>query len=136
MKALLLWFNTTGSPPNFERYAARWIPIWFALAFICLVAGAAGGLFMVPADSKQGEIFRIIYIHVPTAWMSLFVFIVMAAQAFTPSKATITGGSIDGDKAWLDFDGVQGGEAMKGLAIVERKDGAWYVRNIETRQAK
>ncbi len=82
MKALLLWFNTTGSPPNFERYAARWIPIWFALAFICLVAGAAGGLFMVPADSKQGEIFRIIYIHVPTAWMSLFVFIVMAAQAF------------------------------------------------------
>lgn len=60
----------------------------------------------------------------------------MAAQAFTPSKATITGGSIDGDKAWLDFDGVQMGEAMKGLAIVERKDGAWYVRNIETRQAK
>lgn len=60
----------------------------------------------------------------------------MAAQAFTPSKATITGGSIDGDKAWLDFDGVQGGEAMKGMAIVERKDGAWYVRNIETRQAK
>ena len=60
----------------------------------------------------------------------------MAAQAFTPSRATITGGSIDGDKAWLDFDGTQGGEAMKGLAIVERKDGAWYVRNIETRQAK
>lgn len=60
----------------------------------------------------------------------------MAAQAFTPSKATITGGSIDGDKAWLDFDGVQMGEAMKGLAIVERKDGEWYVRNIETRQAK
>lgn len=60
----------------------------------------------------------------------------MAAQAFTPSKATITSGSIDGDKAWLDFDGVQGGEAMKGLAIVERKDGAWYVRNIEVRQAK
>lgn len=60
----------------------------------------------------------------------------MAAQAFTPSKATITGGSIDGDKAWLDFDGVQGGEAMKGMAIVERKGGEWYVRNIETRQAK
>ena len=60
----------------------------------------------------------------------------MAAQAFTPSKATVTGGSIDGDKAWLDFDGVQGGEAMKGLAVVERKDGAWYVRNIEVRPAK
>ncbi len=60
----------------------------------------------------------------------------MAAQAFTPNKATITGGSIDGDKAWLDFDGVQGGEAVKGLAIVERADGEWYVRNIEVRQPK
>lgn len=82
MKALILWFNTTGSPPNFERFAARWIPIWFALAFLCLAIGTIGGLFLVPADSKQGEIFRIIYIHVPAAWMSLFVFMAMAVQAF------------------------------------------------------
>ncbi|MGH8049094.1 MAG: heme ABC transporter permease CcmC [Arenimonas sp.] len=82
MKALILWFNTTGSPPNFERFAARWIPIWFTLAFLCLLIGSIGGLFLVPADSKQGEIFRIIYIHVPAAWMSLFVFIAMAVQAF------------------------------------------------------
>ena len=82
MKALLLWFNTTGSPPNFERFTKRWIPVWFALAFLCLAIGTVGGLFFVPADSRQGEIFRIIYIHVPTAWMSLFVFVAMAVQAF------------------------------------------------------
>jgi heme exporter protein C len=82
MNSLLLWFNTTGSPPNFERFAARWIPLWFALAFISLAIGMLGGLFLVPADANQGEIFRIIYIHVPAAWMSLFVFGVMAVQAF------------------------------------------------------
>ncbi|MGB4859829.1 MAG: hypothetical protein WBP11_10940 [Dokdonella sp.] len=60
----------------------------------------------------------------------------MAAQAFTPSKATVTGGSIEGDKAWLDFDGVQGGEVVKGMAILERADGAWYVRNIDVHQAE
>jgi len=60
----------------------------------------------------------------------------MAAQAFTPSKATITGGSIDRDKAWLGFDGVQDGKAMKGLAIVERKDEVWHVRNIEVPEAE
>lgn len=82
MNALLLWFHTTGSPPNFERFAARWVPVWFSLAFVCLLIGGIGGLFLVPADFKQGEIFRIIYIHVPSAWMSLFVFIAMAVQAF------------------------------------------------------
>lgn len=55
---------------------------------------------------------------------------VQEAQQFLPSKVTITGGNIDGDKAWLDFDGVLGGEAIKRVAEVERADGAWYVHNI------
>lgn len=58
------------------------------------------------------------------------------AQQNTPSKVTITGGSIDGDRAWIDFDGVQGGQSMQGLAIVERADGAWYVRKIEARKSE
>lgn len=58
------------------------------------------------------------------------------AQKTTPSKASITGGSIDGDRAWVDFDGVQEGQSMKGLAIVERADGAWYVRKIEARKSE
>jgi heme exporter protein C len=47
-----------------------------------MAAGVYGGLFMVPADSKQGENFRILYLHVPAAWMSLFIYGVMAIQAF------------------------------------------------------
>jgi heme exporter protein C len=82
MKRILLWFNQTGSPPNFDRFAARWIPWSFAIAFMCMAVGIYGAMFSVPADYQQGENFRILYIHVPSAWMSLFIFVVMAIQAF------------------------------------------------------
>jgi heme exporter protein C len=81
MNRLLLWFNQSGSPPNFDRLAARWTPWAFALAFVAMAIGVYGALFVVPADYKQGENFRILYIHVPSAWMSLFIFVVMAVQA-------------------------------------------------------
>jgi heme exporter protein C len=79
---LLLWFHQTGSPPTFDRYAARWTPWAYGLAFAALAIGLYGALLSVPADYQQGDSFRILYIHVPSAWMSLFVFIVMAVQAF------------------------------------------------------
>ena len=81
MNSLLLWFNQTGSPPNFDRFCARWAPWAWAVAFLAIAAGVYGGLFLVPADSKQGENFRILYLHVPAAWMSLFIYVVMAVQA-------------------------------------------------------
>ena len=52
------------------------------LAFATMAIGLYGALYAVPADYKQGENFRILYIHVPSAWMSLFIFVVMAVQAF------------------------------------------------------
>jgi len=82
VNSLLLWFNQTGSPPNFDRFCARWAPWAWAIAFLAIAAGVYGGLFLVPADSKQGENFRILYLHVPAAWMSLFIYGVMAIQAF------------------------------------------------------
>ena len=82
MNPVLLWFHRTGSPPNFDRYAARWAPWAFALAFVGFAIGIYGALFSVPADYQQGENFRILYIHVPSAWMSLFIFGVMAIQSF------------------------------------------------------
>ena len=81
MNRLILWFNQTGSPPNFERFASRWAPWAFGLALLSLAAGVYGALAVVPADYKQGENFRILYIHVPAAWMSLFIFVAMAVQA-------------------------------------------------------
>ena len=43
-----------------------------------LLSGLYGGLFLAPADYQQGESYRIIFIHVPAAWMSLFIYVVMA----------------------------------------------------------
>ena len=82
MNPLLLWFHQTGSPPNFDRFCARWAPWAWALAFASLAIGVYGALYVVPADAKQGENFRILYLHVPAAWMSLFIYVVMAIQAF------------------------------------------------------
>ena len=78
MNRLILWFNQTGSPPAFDRFCARWAPWAWALAFASLAIGVYGALFAVPADAKQGENFRILYLHVPAAWMSLFIYVVMA----------------------------------------------------------
>ncbi|MBS3959884.1 MAG: heme ABC transporter permease CcmC [Xanthomonadaceae bacterium] len=82
MNALLLWFHRTGSPPNFDRFTARWTPWCFGLAIALLLVGTWGALFEVPADYKQGEVFRILYIHVPAAWSAMFIFVAMAVQAF------------------------------------------------------
>ncbi len=82
MNRLLLWFHQTGSPPSFDRFAARWTPWAFSLAFTALAIGVYGAIYTVPADYQQGENFRILYIHVPSAWMSLFIFVAMAIQSF------------------------------------------------------
>jgi heme exporter protein C len=82
LSRIILWFNQTGSPPNFDRFAARWTPWAFALAVVAMAVGGWGAQAVVPADYQQGETFRILYLLVPCAWMSLFVFVVMAIQAF------------------------------------------------------
>lgn len=72
------WFHQLASPPGFYRITGRWLP-WLALACAGLFAvGLYGGLVQAPADYQQGDSFRIMYIHVPSAWMSLFVYLVMA----------------------------------------------------------
>ncbi len=52
---------------------------WFGWsAFVLIVAALYGGLVLAPPDYQQGDAFRIIYVHAPSAWMSLFVYVVMA----------------------------------------------------------
>ena len=75
---MFLWFHKFGSPPHFYRIAGKWMP-WLAGIFaIFLITGLYGGLVLAPADYQQGESYRIIFIHVPAAWMSLFIYVVMA----------------------------------------------------------
>lgn len=81
MNKIILWFNQTGSPARFDGFAKRWATPSFVLAFALLAIGIYGALFVVPADYKQGESFRILYVHVPAAWMSLMIFVIMAMQS-------------------------------------------------------
>jgi len=75
---MYLWFHKLGSPPHFYRIAGKWIP-WLSGIFLALlVAGLYGGLILAPPDYQQGESYRIIFVHVPSAWMSLFIYVVMA----------------------------------------------------------
>ncbi|HEV8262957.1 MAG TPA: cytochrome c biogenesis protein CcsA, partial [Burkholderiales bacterium] len=55
---------------------------WFMVpAAVLGVAGLYIGFFVAPTDFQQGEAYRIIFIHVPAAWMSMFVYVVMAFWA-------------------------------------------------------
>ena len=69
------------SPASFFPVAGRLAP-WFGVAaVIFLVAGLYVGFFVAPTDAQQGESYRIIFIHVPAAWMSMFIYVVMAGWA-------------------------------------------------------
>jgi heme exporter protein C len=75
---MYLWFHKLGSPPHFYRIAGKCIPWLTALFLMLMLAGLYGGLIVAPADYQQGDSYRIIFVHVPSAWMSLFIYMVMA----------------------------------------------------------
>src|SRR5262245_6749361 len=118
---MLAWFRFS-SPATFYPLAGAMVP-WFAGWAAAL---AAIGLYLAfavaPTDAQQGEAYRIIFIHVPAAWMSMFIYFVMAvwyaialawntrlsammAQALAPTGALMTlialvSGSLWGRPTW------------------------------------
>src|SRR6516164_2075313 len=100
------WFRFA-SPASFFPLAGRLIP-WFAFAAaLCAMVALWLGFAVAPTDAQQGEAYRIIFIHVPAAWMSMFIYMVMAfwcavsltfntrlaammAQALAPTGAVFT----------------------------------------------
>jgi heme exporter protein C len=66
------------SPPHFYRFADKLLPWLVALFLLLAIPGLYLGMYAAPTDYQQGDSYRIIYIHVPAAWMSLFVYVVMA----------------------------------------------------------
>ncbi|MBV62617.1 heme ABC transporter permease [Abyssibacter profundi] len=72
------WFHRLASPPTFYRWGGTLQWIFGVLAVLLIVVGTYGGLVLAPADYQQGDAFRIIYVHVPSAWLSLFVYTSMA----------------------------------------------------------
>jgi heme exporter protein C len=74
------WF-WYASPQTFFPLAAR-LARWCGFAAAILAAaGLYIGFFVAPTDAQQGEAYRIIFIHVPAAWMSMFIYLVMACWA-------------------------------------------------------
>jgi heme exporter protein C len=74
------WFYFS-SPPTFYRLAGLLAPWFFGLAAVMGIAGLYVGLVAAPTDAQQGEVYRIIFIHVPAAWMSMLLYFVMAVYA-------------------------------------------------------
>ncbi|HYF98021.1 MAG TPA: heme ABC transporter permease CcmC [Coxiellaceae bacterium] len=116
------FIHQLGSPKSCYRFAGRLLP-WVAV--LCLLSfgyGLAGALYWAPADYQQGEVFRIIYLHVPCAilsmaiyaWMSVNVILYlvwklkvadMMAKVSAPMGATFTflallTGSLWGKPTW------------------------------------
>jgi len=71
-------FYQFSSPASFYPFAGRLAP-WFAgAAAVLAIVGLWIGFGVAPTDFQQGEAYRIIFIHVPAAWMSMFIYLVMA----------------------------------------------------------
>jgi heme exporter protein C len=110
------------SPQTFYPLAGKMVPWFMVPAAVLGVAGLYIGFFVAPTDFQQGEAYRIIFIHVPAAWMSMFLYVVMAfwaaiglafntrlssmmAHALAPTGALMTfialwTGSLWGRPAW------------------------------------
>ncbi|HEY6965948.1 MAG TPA: heme ABC transporter permease CcmC [Burkholderiales bacterium] len=69
------------APQAFFPVAGRMIPWFSALAAVLAAAGLYVGFAVAPTDATQGEAYRIIFLHVPAAWMSMFLYLVMAGWA-------------------------------------------------------
>jgi len=66
------------SPQTFYPLAGKLAPWFLALAAVLAIAGLSLGLLVAPPDFQQGNAYRIIFIHVAAAWMSMFIYLVMA----------------------------------------------------------
>lgn len=76
-----LTFYTFSSPPRFYAITGVLVPVFWALAVGLTAVGLWMGFFVAPTDATQGEVYRIIFIHVPAAWMSMLLYLVMAFWA-------------------------------------------------------
>jgi heme exporter protein C len=77
---LINWFKFS-SPASFYPLAGKMVPVFTLIAVVLIGVGLYMSFFVAPTDYKQGEGYRIIFVHVPAAWLSMFIYLVMAFWA-------------------------------------------------------
>jgi len=76
------WLIEMGSPPLFYKWSTKILPWLFISAILILGIGLFWGLLFAPTDYKQGDVYRILYIHVPSAILGQSIFMFMAFCGF------------------------------------------------------
>lgn len=76
-----LTFFTFAAPSRFYRLAGWLVPVCYVISLVLTVLGLYTGFFIAPTDATQGQAYRIIFIHVPAAWMSMVLYVAMAFWA-------------------------------------------------------
>jgi heme exporter protein C len=82
MNRFMLFIHKTGSPPWFYHMTGKLEPWLWVVSVVLAAAGLYLGLFRAPPDYQQGESVRIMYLHVPAAWMSMLIYGLMAVWGF------------------------------------------------------
>lgn len=75
------WWYYFAAPSRFFDLAERLVPWLYALAAGLALWGLYLGFVVAPADATQGQVYRVIFVHVPAAWMSMLLYVAMAAWA-------------------------------------------------------
>lgn len=70
-----------GAMRHFYHFCGQLLPLFLGLSVLALSYGLVGGLFLAPADYQQGDGFRIIYVHVPCAVLSLLLYVAVAVSS-------------------------------------------------------
>jgi heme exporter protein C len=75
---LINWYRFS-SPVSFYPIAGSAASVFGVVAALLAGVGVFIALVVAPTDATQGDAYRIIYVHVPAAWMAMFIYVVMAA---------------------------------------------------------
>src|SRR2546423_9320510 len=101
------WYKFA-APANFYPLAGKMIPWFTGITIVLFAVGLYFSFFVAPTDYQQGEAYRIIFIHVPAAWMSMFIYVVMAfwagvGLAFNTRLSSMMATALAPTGAWMTF---------------------------------
>src|SRR5216684_3644144 len=74
------WYKYA-APANFYPLAGKMIPFFSIVTALLFIVGLYFSFFVAPTDAQQGESYRILFIHVPAAWMGMFLYVMLAIYA-------------------------------------------------------